>query len=93
MKAPECIRKYFHLPQAAVMCCHCLYKTDHDPEYIDSPGYPSPVKKIPEGDVKRFQGRAYVLHSDITYSESEFQELEMAYHEVCAELDNAKLGM
>ena len=42
--------------------------------------------------MKEFQGRAYVLRKDVIYSESEFQELELAYHEVCAELDNTNLG-
>ncbi|RIB02248.1 hypothetical protein C2G38_2292038 [Gigaspora rosea] len=43
--------------------------------------------------MRRFQGRSYVLGGDVIYSESEFQELESAYHEVCRELDEAKLEL
>ncbi len=85
---------HFKLPQTAVMCRHCLYKTDNDPEYVCSTGYPSPIqKKILKENIKNFQGRSYILRNDIIYSEEEFQQLESAYHEMCKELGEAKLGM
>ena len=75
-----------------MMCCHCLYKTDDDPEYLNSPNYQSPAQKTSNKNIQKFQNRRYVLHDDIFYSEEEFQQLESSYHEVCAELDKAKLG-
>ncbi len=74
------------------MCHHCLYKTDDDSEHVNSPDYMPPSERISKEDIREFQGRLYVLQSDIFYSESEFQELESTYHEVCAELDEMKLG-
>jgi hypothetical protein len=91
-KAPERLIRFFGLSQGVMMCHHCLYKTDDDPEYVNSPDYMSPPERISQEDIRGFQGRLYVLRSDIFYSESEFQELESAYHAVCAELDEAKLG-
>ncbi|RIB18484.1 hypothetical protein C2G38_2184463, partial [Gigaspora rosea] len=95
-KTPERLTRFFQLPKGAKMCHHCLYKTDIDPEYINSPDYlPAKEKfsKIPKESMRRFQGRSYVLGGDVIYSESEFQELESAYHEVCRELDEAKLEL
>ncbi len=74
------------------MCRHCLYETDRDPEYINLSDYPLPNQKISKENIQNFQGRSYVLRNDIVYSEAEFQQLESAYHEVCKELDEAKLG-
>ena len=91
-KAPERLANFFELPQGAMMCRHCLYKTDDDPEYINSPNYQLPIEKIPGNEIGNFQGRSYVLRNDVIYSQSQFQELESAYHEVCAELNEAKLG-
>ncbi|RIB07071.1 hypothetical protein C2G38_2147748 [Gigaspora rosea] len=91
-KAPERLVNFFELPQGAMMCRCCLYKTDDDQEYINSPNYQLPIEKIPENEIGKFQGRSYVLRSDIIYSQSQFQELESAYHEACAELNEAKLG-
>lgn len=92
-KVRERLTKYFKLPHTALMCRHCLYKSDNDPEYVDSPNYLLPIEKPSNENIKRFQGRSYVLRSDIIYSESQFQELESAYHDVCAELDETRLGM
>src|SRR6185369_2289571 len=39
-KAPERLIKFFELSQGAMMCRHCLYKTDDDPEYVNLPNYP-----------------------------------------------------
>ena len=75
-----------------MMCHHCLYKTDNDPEYLDSPNYQLPTPKTSNENIQKFQNRTYVLRDDIFYSEAEFQQLESAYHEVYAELDKAKLG-
>ena len=74
------------------MCHHCLYKTDDDLEYVNLPNYLPPPKRISRGNIRKFQKRSYVLRSDIIYSESEFQNLESAYNEVCAELDEVNLG-
>ena len=74
------------------MCYHYLYKTDNDPEYTNSPNYLLTIEKISKEDIRNFQGKAYVLQNDIIYSQSEFQKLESAYHEVCIELDKAKIG-
>jgi hypothetical protein len=91
-KAPERLIKFFKLPQGAMMCRHCLYKTDTDPEYVNLPNYPPAPERIPKENIRIFQGRSYILRSDVIYSESEFQELEASYNGVCAELDEAKLG-
>ena len=92
-KVRERLTNYFKLPHTALMCRHCLYKSDNDPEYVDSPNYLLPIEKLSDENIKRFQDRSYVLRSDIIYSESQFQELESAYHDVCAELDETMLGM
>ena len=91
-KAPGRLINYFKLLETAMMCRHCLYKTDNDPEYLNSPNYQPPAQKTSNKNIQEFQNRRYVLHDDIFYSEEEFQQLESAYHEVCAELDKAKLG-
>src|SRR6266542_2472468 len=91
-KAPERLINYFKLSQTANMCRHCLYETDRDPEYINSSDYPSPIQKSLKENIQKFQGRSYVLRNDIIYSETEFQQLESAYYEICKELDEAKLG-
>jgi len=87
-KVPERLGALFKSGKDAMMCRHCLYKTDQDPEYISSPDYLPPIEKT---NIQTFQGRAYVLRGDVIYSEAELQELESAYHEVCAELDETKL--
>jgi len=92
-KVPERLVKYFELPHTALMCRHCLYKSDNDPEYVDSPNYLLPIEKLSNENIRKFQGKSYVLRNDIIYSESQFQELESAYHDVCAELDETRLGM
>jgi hypothetical protein len=54
IKPPERLINYFKLSQTAMMCRHCLYKTDNDPEYINSPIYPRPIqKKKIKGKYKR----------------------------------------
>ena len=50
------------------------------------------LKKTSNENIQKFQNRTYTLRDDVFYSEIEFQQLESAYHEVCAELDEAKLG-
>jgi len=75
------------------MCHHCLYETDNDSKFTNLSDYQPAIQRIPMENIKRFQGRSYVLRSDIIYSESQFQELESTYHDVCAELDEMKLGM
>ncbi|CAG8600518.1 779_t:CDS:2, partial [Ambispora gerdemannii] len=91
-KAPSRLIKFFKLQHEAIMCHHCLYKTDDDPEYVNLPNYPQPPERISKENIRKFQDRSYVLRNDIIYSQFEFQELEFAYHEVCAELDETKLG-
>lgn len=90
-KTPERLTRFFSLPKEAIMCRHCLYRTDIDPEYINLPDYPPAIPKEKK-NIRQFHGRSYVLRGDVIYSETQFQELESAYHEVCAELDEAKLG-
>lgn len=91
-KAPERLIEFFELSQGAMMCRHCLYKTDTDPEYVNLLNYLPAPERIPKESIRKFQDRSYVLRNDIIYSESEFQELEASYNDVCAELDEAKLG-
>ncbi|CAG8570235.1 13720_t:CDS:2 [Gigaspora rosea] len=74
--------KFFQLSKGAMICNHFLYKTNLDPEYINSPDYLPAKEKIPKKSIRQFQGRTYVLHGD---------ELESVYHEVCIELDELKL--
>ncbi|CAG8663745.1 812_t:CDS:2, partial [Ambispora gerdemannii] len=90
-KVPERLINFFELSQEAMMCRHCLYKTDDDSEYVNLPNYLLPIERISKEDIRKFQDRSYVLRSDIIYSQFQFQELEFAYYEVCAELDEAKL--
>ena len=85
-KVPERLVKYFELPHTALMCRHCLYKSDNDPWIC---GFP----QLSASNWEAIEGKSYVLRSDIIYSESQFQELESAYHDVCAELDETRLGM
>jgi len=91
-KAPERLIEYFKLSETAVMCHHCLLETDRDSEYLGSSNYLLPIKRTSKENIRKFQDRVYVLRNDVIYSEKEFQELETAYHEVCAELDEVKLG-
>src|SRR6185369_4286497 len=80
-KAPRRLINYFKLSETAVMCHHCLYKTDNDQEHLDLSDYPQPIqKKILKEDIRNFQGRSYILRDDIFYSEAEFQQLESAYY-------------
>src|SRR5438128_3123174 len=90
-KAPERLIRFFNLSRGAMMCHHCLYETDNDSEFTNLSDYLPATQRIPTENVEQFQGRSYVLRSDVIYSESEFQELESAYREVCAELDEVKL--
>ncbi|RIB23520.1 hypothetical protein C2G38_2171016 [Gigaspora rosea] len=92
-KTLERLIGYFNLTKEAMMCNHCLYTTDVDPEYINLLDYPPAKERIPKENIKQFQGRSYVLRGNVIYLESEFQELESAYHEACAELDEAKLEL
>ena len=88
-KAPERLLKFFNLSCGAMMCHHCLYETDNDSEFTNLSDYLPATQRIPTEDIKQFRGRSYVLRSDVIYSESEFQELESAYHEVYTKLDEA----
>ncbi|RIB21464.1 hypothetical protein C2G38_2176506 [Gigaspora rosea] len=89
-KTPEQLIRFFSLPKETMMCQHCLYRTDIDPEYVNLPDYQLAISKETK-NIRQFQGRSYILRSNIIYPESEFQELESAYHEVYAKLDEAKL--
>jgi len=73
------------------MCHHCLYETDKDWEYTNLADYLPATERILTENIQQFQGRSYILRSDVIYSESDFQELESAYYEVCRELDETKL--
>ena len=75
-----------------MMCHHCLYKTDNDLKYVNLLDYLLPPERILREDIRKFQKRSYVLRSNIIYSESEFQDLESAYNEVCAKLEEVNLG-
>ena|SRR6185312_5955635 len=92
IKVPERLIKCLEIEQGTMICRRCLYKTDDDPVYVRSPNYLPPPERISKEYIRNFQGRSYVLRNDIIYSQSEFQELESAYHELCAELDETKLG-
>jgi hypothetical protein len=67
-QVPERITTFFKLPRDATMCRHCLYVTDQDPEYINSPDYLPPIGRTPKENIRRFQGRAYVLRGDVIYN-------------------------
>ncbi len=75
-----------------MMCHHYLYKTDDDSKYINSSDYLPSSERILRGDIRKFQEKSYVLRNNIIYFEFEFQELESAYNEICAELNKVKLG-
>lgn len=92
-KTPERLVKFFGLPPETKMCNHCLYENEKDPEYINSLSYPQAKERILNENLRQFKGRSYVLRGDVIYSETEFQELEVAYNEVCAELDETKLEL
>ena len=82
-KAPEWLIKFFELSQKVMMYHHCLYKTDTDLEYVNLPNYPPAPERILKENIRIFQGRLYVLWSDVIYSESKFQELKVLYN--CSE--------
>jgi len=63
------------------MCYHCLYETDKDPEYINILDYPPAKERILKENLRQFKDRSYVMHSDVIYSETEFQELEATYND------------
>ncbi|CAG8816459.1 25595_t:CDS:1, partial [Gigaspora rosea] len=81
LKVLERLLNFFVLQQGAMICHHCLYKTDDDPEYVNLPDYLLPPERISKKDIRKFQGRSYVLRDDVIYSQSEFQELESMYYE------------
>jgi len=60
-KALERLIRFFELSQGAMMCHHCLYKTDNDSKYVNSPDYLLPLERISRGDIRKFQERSYVL--------------------------------
>jgi len=45
-KASERLIRFFELSQGAMICHHCLYKTDDDLEYINLSDYLPPPKRI-----------------------------------------------
>jgi hypothetical protein len=91
-KTPERLIEFFKLQPDAKMCHHCLYETDKDPDYTNVLEYPSAKERILKENLRQIKGRSYVMRNDVIYSEAEFQELEAAYNDVCAELNEAKLG-
>jgi len=74
-----------------LICNPCLNAIDHDKENQQSPNYQPPIHKIPNSNMN--SEYSYIFHNDLLYSIKEFKELETAYHEVCEELDQAKLSM
>jgi hypothetical protein len=40
-----------------------------------------------------FKHHDYILHNNCLYSAKEFEELKIAYHEICKEFDQVKLSM
>src|SRR6266542_156036 len=63
-KASEQLIRFFKLSQRAMICHHCLYKTDDDLKYVNSPDYLSPPERISRRDIRKFQKRSYMLRSD-----------------------------
>ncbi|RIB16417.1 hypothetical protein C2G38_2038587 [Gigaspora rosea] len=45
-KAPKHLVNFFELPQGAMICRCCLYKTDNNTEYINSSNYQLLIKKF-----------------------------------------------
>ncbi|RIB16034.1 hypothetical protein C2G38_2091961, partial [Gigaspora rosea] len=74
VKTPERLTRFFSIPKEALMCYHCLYKTDTNSEYINSHDYLPPKERNSKENIKQFQGKSHVLRHDIFYSKSEFQE-------------------
>ena len=91
-KTSEQLIKFFKLQPEAKMCYHCLYETDKDPEYINILDYSPAKERILKENLRQFKDRSYVMRSDVIYSETEFQELKAAYNDICAELNEVKLG-
>ena len=90
-KIPQRLLPILNLPPDALICNPCLNAIDHDEEYKQSSNYQLPTRKVPNLNVN-FE-HSYILRNGPMYSVKEFKELEMAYHEVCEELDQVKLCM
>ncbi|RIB29503.1 hypothetical protein C2G38_2136806 [Gigaspora rosea] len=55
LKVLERLLNFFVLQQGAMICHHCLYKTDDDPEYVNLPDYLLPPERISKKDIRKFQ--------------------------------------
>jgi hypothetical protein len=90
-KIPQRLLPILNLPPGALICNPCLNAIDHNKENQQSSDYQPPAQKIPSSNMNF--GYSYTLRNDLLYSAKEFKELEIAYHEVCEELDQVKLSM
>ncbi|CAI2193244.1 16930_t:CDS:2, partial [Funneliformis geosporum] len=61
-KALKQLIDFFELPQEAMMCRYCLYKTDTDPEYINLFNYPQAI----ESNCRAFQKTVSSFNGIIT---------------------------
>jgi len=87
-KIPQRLLPILNLPPDTFICNPCLNAIDHDKENQQSSNYQPPIRKIPPNSSEY----SYIFRNDLLYSIKEFRELETAYHEVCEELDQVKLG-
>lgn len=90
-KIPQRLLPILNLPSDALICNPCLNAIDHDEECQQSSDYQPPTQKV-SSSIANFE-HSYILRNDPMYSAKEFKELEIAYHEVCEELDQIKLCM
>ncbi len=86
VKIPQRLQPILNLPSDMLICNPCLIAIDHDEENKQSSDYQPPIQKIQNSNMN-FKQYNYALHNDCLYSAKEFEELEIAYHEICKEFD------
>ena len=89
VKIPQRLQPILNLPFDAHICSPCLIAADRDKENQQSSNYQPPKRKTPVVNIDHF----YAFRNDLLYSAKEFKELEIAFQEVCEELDRVKLSM
>ena len=90
VKIPQRLQPILNLPSDTLICRPCLIAMDCDRENQQSSDYQPPIQRIHSD---KNLDHSYILRNDLLYSAKEFKELEIAFHEVCEELDQVKLGI
>ena len=89
VKIPKRLQPVLDLTPDALICKPCLTAMDHDEESQQSSNYQPPIQRV----VTNISDYPYALRNHTLYSEKEYHELEVLYHEVQEELEQIKLSM